>query len=97
MNICAARFASGRRVAFARNVGGNSEIFVMNADGTQVTNLTNDPAQDRNPAWSPDGTRIAFDTDRDGNREIYLMDPDGGNLVNLTRNPAPDYSPSWSP
>ena len=35
------------------------------------------PAQDSDPAWSPDGTKIAFDTDRDGNYEIYVMSADG--------------------
>ena len=51
-------------------------------------NLTNHPAEDSNPSWSPDGTRIAFDSDRDGNLEIYVMEADGANPINLTNNPA---------
>ncbi|NIM52761.1 MAG: hypothetical protein GTO22_26535, partial [Gemmatimonadales bacterium] len=48
------------------------------------------PADDREPAWSPDGTRIAFASNRDGNYEIYVMDADGSNPVRLTDNPAGD-------
>ena len=42
------------------------DIWVMNADGSAQTNLTNTPGNDLNPTWSPDGTRLAFDSDRDG-------------------------------
>src|SRR3990170_6246104 len=54
----------------------NAEIYVMNADGTGQTNLTNDPATDYAPAWSPDGTKIAFYSDRDGNLDVYVMNAD---------------------
>jgi len=46
---------------------GNDEIYVMNADGTAQTNLTNDQSSDTEPRWSPDGTQIAFESLRDGN------------------------------
>ena len=49
------------------------EIYVMDNDGGNQRNLTNNPADDRSPSWSPDGKRIAFTSDRDGNREIYVM------------------------
>ena len=81
------------------------EIYVMDADGSNQRRLTNNPARDYAPSWSPDGERIAFVSDRDGHvnirgwptSEIYVMDADGGNPQNLTDNPARDYAPSWSP
>ena len=59
--------------------------------------LTNNPADDYLPVWSPDGKKIAFTSYRDGNTEIYTMNPDGGDLQNLTQNSAFDEFPEWSP
>jgi hypothetical protein len=89
--------AQARRIAFTSNRDGNWEIYVMNADGSGVTRLTNNPAEDDLPSWSPDGRRIAFASNRDGNREIYVMNADGSGQINLTNNPAYDGVPSWSP
>src|SRR5437763_3126708 len=50
----------GNRIAFARTVPGNSDIYAMNADGTNVTRLTFDTLREYTPAWSPDGSMIAF-------------------------------------
>ena len=59
--------------------------------------VTNHPATDRNPTWSPDGTRLAFESFRDGNREVYVMNVDGSNVRRLTTDPALDFDPAWSP
>jgi Tol biopolymer transport system component len=60
----------------------------MNADGSGQINLTNNPADDGVPSWSPDGRRIAFVSNRDGNLEIYVMNADGSGVTRLTNNPA---------
>ena len=85
------------KIAFSSDRDGNNEIYVMNADGSGQTNLTNNPANDGSPAWSLDGSRIAFASGRGGNLEICVMSVDGSGLTNLTNNPAYDVYPVWSP
>ena len=106
----------GRQIAFVGNKlrnrppgGGprkdNSDIYVMNADGSGTRRLTHNLGYDGEPAWSPDGRKIAFQSKRRAVRgvvggskgEIYVMNADGSGKRNLTRNPAQDGSPSWSP
>ena len=85
---------------------GCDDLWVMDADGTNQTNLTNTPdTNEGQPAWSPDGTKIAFtgpgDLNEDGSGglgDIYVMDADGTNRTNLTDTPDfLDYRPSWAP
>ena len=86
----------GTRIAFASTRDGNSEIYVMNADGTAQTRVTNDSASDATPAGSPGGHRIAFASTRDDpNSDIYAMNADGTDVVRLTTNPASDTFPDW--
>ena len=59
---------------FVSTRDGNREIYTMNSDGSNPTNISNNDAADYQPSWSPDGTKIAFSSDRDGNSEIYVMD-----------------------
>lgn len=77
---------------------GRKHIFVMNADGENLEQLTSGEFEDFTPAWSPDGMHIAFGSDRDGNRDIYVMELDSGNLTNVTKSAsADDRQPKWSP
>ena len=73
------------------------KIYVINADGTRQTRLTNNSAFDASPTWSPDGPKITFYSDRDGNLEIYVMDADGTGQIRLTANDTGDRLPAWSP
>jgi dipeptidyl aminopeptidase/acylaminoacyl peptidase len=84
-------------LAFQTNRDLNFEVYGMNVDGTGQVNLTNDPAFDGFPSFSPTGTEIAFETNRDGNNEIYRMLRNGSNQTNLTNNVASDEKPGWSP
>ena len=90
-------FTSGRFDHFDHFDHYNYDIYVMDADGENPRNLTQNPGTDETPVWSPDGQHIAFQSYRYGNPDIYVMDADGENLRNLTQNPDDDLSPVWSP
>jgi dipeptidyl aminopeptidase/acylaminoacyl peptidase len=87
------------QIAFVSKPGGQADIFVTNADGTGRRRLTNNPAKDIGPTWSPDGTKIAFISDRDraGDFEIYVMNADGSGVKRLTDAPGSSGFPAWSP
>ena len=77
--------------------GCNFEIYVVNAEGSGETRLTNSAGIDRNPSWSPDGSRVVFESKRDGNYEIYAVNADGTGVTRLTNDPRTDGDPEWSP
>ena len=85
-----------RRIAFSSNRDGDSDIYVMNADGSGVTQLTNHPEFDGYPAWSASGEQIAFTSDRDGDWDIYVMNADGSGVTRLADHPEWDAEPAWS-
>lgn len=88
----------GKKMLFTGFGLTESYVGVMNADGSNVVNLTNlSDVSDGFPAWSPDGTQIAFTSRRDQNNELYLMDAYGYNLKRLTFDPKDDFAPAWSP
>ncbi|HSX41531.1 MAG TPA: DUF5050 domain-containing protein [Candidatus Saccharimonadales bacterium] len=91
------KYLNGKIAFDSDRSDGNPEIYTANADGSDLTRLTNDSGFDYNPAWSPDGTKIAFYSNRTGNYEIYTMNADGSNQTRLTNNSAQDENPAWLP
>jgi len=95
----------GSRMLFVSNRDGNTEIYLLDmacvdaVDGceSQAVNLTNHPADDSLPAWSPDGGRIAFVSTRDGRENIFVMLADGSNPINLTESLGEEFGPVWMP
>ena len=100
----------GQKIAFVSNRDGKpegrfppeSDIHIMNADGSGQQKLTRNPAGEGQPVWSPDGQQIAFERHVGGvgnnrNIEIYVMNADGSGQRRLTSNPAFDGWPVWSP
>ena len=90
----------GTQIAFGSDTGTTTtpQIYVMNADGTNLVSLTNDTVGMVEPAWSPDGTKIAVASNRDGISSIYTIDADGSNIMRVTNAvPASDQAPAWSP
>lgn len=94
----------GRQIAFASvRVGdfgdenldaGNYDIYLMDAEGTNVRRLTKDSSDEILPAWSPNGQKIVFSSNREGNFDIYMINADGTNLRQLTNHPARDWGPT---
>ena len=101
--------AADTRIAFesTRSRHWIAEIYMMNPDGEQIIQLTDEPKYDGEPAWSPDGKRITFVSFRDLKQipergvirgEIYVMNADGTNPINLTRSvEKAERVSTWSP
>ena len=85
------------KIAFMSKQDGNSEIYIMNPDGSDQVNLTQHPAEDYDPTWSPNGKQILFSSNRDGPFDLYLMDADGMNVRKVFKNSKYRRNPVWSP
>jgi TolB protein len=88
---------SGGSVAFTIRRSGNNDIYVLTIGRSEPVRLTADPADDREPAWSPDGRELAFSSHRDGNWEIYILNLQNGETRRITNFLGFDGDPSWSP
>ncbi len=82
--------------------GGDEEVYVMNADGSNIHRLTHTPGEGKSSwdaDWSPDGTQIVFMSNRDAGDgyDLYVMNADGSNVRRLTRETGFDGAPAWSP
>ncbi len=85
-------------IAFSSDKDGDSEIYLMNADGTSLRQLTENEGIDYPSSWSPDGRKLAFVSDRTGKWEIYVMTVDGSDsVIQLTDGQGRNRKPLWSP
>jgi Tol biopolymer transport system component len=88
----------GRKIAFTREFRGSAEIFLMNADGSGVTQLTQETAShEQYPAWSPDGRRIAYRSAGEKEQDLFVMNADGSQPRRITDGPFEASDPAWSP
>ncbi len=86
----------GSQLAFTSSRDGNSELYIMDADGKDLRRLTNHPGIDTSPTWSPQGHQLAFVSDRSGSTQIYVVGVDGTGLRRITFESHCDR-PTWSP
>ena len=87
------------KIVFASDRNGSQDVYVMHADGTNQTRLTDAPGDDHYPFWSPDGTRIAFSSARQGPQKLFTMNADGNAqapLIDALPTGVGDEEPSWS-
>ena len=89
--------AGSERISFASNRAGDFDIYVVDTNGENLRKLTNHPARDLQPAWSPDGRFLAYVSNRDGDLKIYVMDTRTGKNQRLTDRHAGEWAPAWSP
>ena len=86
----------GSMISFASSRAGARQLFVMNADGTDIRQVTDLNNMGGRNTWSPDGTKLAFYRGPQGDHDIYIINIDGTGLVKLT-NGGDNLAPSWSP
>ena len=96
LDVNSVRWFPGASIVFTANIDGDFEIYSIEADGSNLTKLTDNSATDLDPTWSAHG-RIAFISDRDVGNEVYVMDDDGSNVTRLTNNSDGERWPSWEP
>ncbi len=87
----------GKTIAFTQAIDGNSDIYTVNVDGTNLRRLTTDSSIETSATWSPDGKKIAFVSDRAGSPQIYIMNADGTGQERFTFNGDYNADPAWSP
>jgi Tol biopolymer transport system component len=87
------------RIAFMSDRTGNWELYIMDSNGGNLLDLTNNPANDGVPIQIGGQNRLAFASDRDGDGlDLFVMDLEGGNVTNITHSPASNEIPiAWSP
>lgn len=90
------------RIVYARSTGGGdaprrTELFVMDPDGSDVVQLTDNRVEDTFPAMSPDGRYVAFSRSGRGGHDLYVVRSNGRRAVRIAAGPAGEVLPAWSP
>lgn len=88
--------AGGEWIAFNSRMDGDADIYLMDLDGGNLTQITSSSAHDLYPSWSPDGKRIVYQTN-DGDQEITIIDISSKKVTMVTGNDCNDWAPVWSP
>ncbi len=96
-NIQPALSPDRTRIAFSSNRSGNFDLYVMDADGTNVRRLTSDGASEGEPTWTPDGRQIVYTATRGIATHIAVIPLQGGEMRQLTTASGGNHSPSVSP
>jgi len=86
----------GKRLAFARQVNGNQDVYVRTLADGSTKRLTFHASMDYAPTWSADGTRIAFNSFRAGPSQIYTVSSAGGIQTRITHTTTQEAEPAWS-
>ena len=86
----------GKKLVFISMISGKEQLFTMDADGSNIGQLTRDDADHEDPAWSPDGSKIAFVLITKDHHSIAVMVADGSNVEVLTPPEQNTIHPNWS-
>ena len=87
----------GRWMVFTKKENQGTNLYLANAKGDPIRQLTKTGFGDKQPSFSPDGTKIVFTSDRSGNQDIWILDLEKLSVRNLTDYPALEGHPRWSP
>jgi TolB protein len=87
----------GSKIAYEDDGYGNGDIMVMDSDGGNPHDVSNNPAEEFGAAWSPDGSQILYVSFASGPRLVYVMNADGSNQHPLTGGTDTQFVPGWQP
>ena len=97
LDLSWARALETAKIVFSSDREGDLDLYLMNPDGSGIIKVTDNPAGDFQPVFSPTGDQILFVSTRDGNRDLYLINVDGKNEKKVFSSSVDRSVPTWSP